>query len=268
MDVSFNLFRTVFTVEAGRSGRQSKKPEIVHNADYVFHFRLTLAMPMGTVDGITGSKRRSPLMEIHANTLGPEETYRLMTGVVVPRPIAWVTTLSKDGVINLAPFSCFTFVSNKPPMVGVNIGRKAGMRKDTGRNIRDMGEFVVNVGDETMIEQIHLSAVEHPPEVSETELLGLETAASQKIGTPRLAIVPISMECRLSQVIPFGDTGSEFFVGEVLVFHIRDGLYAQGKIDTAKLRPTCRLGGPFYAKLGEIVQMRAIGQTRKTVIKE
>lgn len=206
-------------------------------------------------------------MKIDADTLGPEQTYRLMTGVVVPRPIAWITTLSPHGV-NLAPFSCFTFVSNKPPMVGINIGRKAGVRKDTGANIQANGEFVVNVGDETMIEQIHLSAVEHPPEVSEVDYLGLETLPSDHIATPRLTIAPVSLECRLRQVIPFGDTGAEFYVGEVLAFHVRDGLYENGKIDTAKLRPTCRLGGPNYAKLGEIVTMQTIKQTAKTVTRE
>jgi flavin reductase (DIM6/NTAB) family NADH-FMN oxidoreductase RutF len=102
--------------------------------------------------------------------------------------------------------------------------------------------------------------------VSETELLGLRTETSRLITVPRLSATPISLECRLHQVIPFGHTGAEFFVGEVLVFHIRDGLYEKGKIDTAKLRPTCRLGGPSYAKLGEIVHMNPISRTPKTTI--
>lgn len=78
-------------------------------------------------------------------SMTPEQTYKLLTGVVVPRPIAWITTLSTSGVINLAPFSCFTFVSNAPPMIGINIGRKAGERKDTGHNIHETGEFVVHI---------------------------------------------------------------------------------------------------------------------------
>ena len=168
--------------------------------------------------------------------------------------------------MNLAPFSAFTFVSNKPPMLGINIGRKAGIMKDTANNIHATGEFVVNIPDDSMIEPVHLSAVEHPPEVSEAELLGLAVAPSTTMRTPRLAQAPISMECRLHRAIAFGDTGSEFFVGEVLDFHIRDDLYVNGKIETAKLRPICRIGGPNYAKLGEIVSMQPIAQISKTVL--
>jgi len=205
-------------------------------------------------------------LDFAASTLGPEAMYKLLTGIVVPRPIAWVTTLSPGGGVNLAPFSAFTFVSNKPPMVGINVGRKAGVMKDTGNNIHATGEFVVNIPDETMIEPVHLSAVEYPPEVSEAELLGLPVAPSTHIRTPRLADAPISMECRFHRAITFGDTGSEFMVGEVIAFHIRDGLCVNGKIDTAKLRPICRLGGPNYALLGEIITMKPIVQAAKTVV--
>ena len=205
-------------------------------------------------------------MHILADSLGPEATYKLLTGVVVPRPIAWVTTLSTAGVVNLAPFSAFTFVSNKPPMVGINVGRKAGQMKDTGRNIHDTAEFVVNIADETMIEPVHLSAIEYPPEVSEAGLLGLSLVPGTSVRVPRLAIAPISLECRLHRVIGFGDTGSEFIVGEIIVYHVRDGLLENGKIYSASLRPICRIGGPNYAKLGEIVRMNPIAQTEKTVI--
>ncbi len=205
-------------------------------------------------------------MEIDAARLEPEATYRLLTGIVVPRPIAWVTTVNALGRVNLAPFSAFTFVSNKPPMVGINVGRRAGVLKDTGRYIHANGEFVVNIADETMIEAVHLSSIEHAPDVSEVDELGLETVASRMIGTPRLAMAPISMECRLHRSIAFGDTGSEFMVGEVLLFHVRDALLSQGKIDTGLLRPICRLAGPNYGKLGEIVQMTPVARTPKGIL--
>lgn len=205
-------------------------------------------------------------MDIPAAGLDPEATYKLVTGIVVPRPIAWVTTLSPGGSVNLAPFSAFTFVSNKPPMVGINVGRKAGKLKDTGVNIHAGGEFVVNIADESLIEPVHLSAIEYAPEVSEADLLGLELAPSQSVRVPRLAAAPVSLECRFHSATAYGETGSEFIVGEVLVFHIRDGLCVNGKIDTAQLRPLCRIGGPNYAKLGEIVSMQPIGQTPKTVL--
>lgn len=206
------------------------------------------------------------MTHIEFDALNPEQTYKLLTGVVVPRPIAWITTMSDAGVVNLAPFSCYTIVSNKPPLLGVNMGRKAGVRKDTARNALASGQFVVNIGDESMVAPIHLSAVEHPPEVSEPQLLGLALAPSTHVRVPRLADVPISLECRLHQVVPFGDTGAEFVVGEVLALHARDGLLRDGKIDSAALRPVCRLGGPTYGTLGRIIQQPPIAQTPKSVI--
>lgn len=206
-------------------------------------------------------------MHFPASDLNPEQTYRLMSGIIVPRPIAWISSVNAHGVVNLAPFSCYTFVSNQPPMIGVNIGRKAGERKDTGRNILEHGHFVVNIADETLLDPLHESAQEHPPEVSEADLLGLEVLPGAVIATPRLAAAPISLECRLHSVTPFGNTGAEFFVGEVVMFHIREGLMQDGKIDTARLRPICRIGGPNYASLGEIVTKRGIAQTAKSVMK-
>ncbi|MBL8363323.1 MAG: flavin reductase family protein [Rubrivivax sp.] len=205
-------------------------------------------------------------MRILAADLNPQQTYKLITGIVVPRPIAWVCTRSPEGVLNVAPFSAFTFVSNKPPMLGVNVGRKAGVMKDTGRNIHATGEYVVHIGDESLVQPIHESAVEHPPEVSEVELLGLQTLPSECIGVPRLAAPPVAMECRLHRAIAFGDTGSEFIVGEVLVFHLREGLAVDGKIDSVRLNPLCRLGGPNYATLGRVITMRPVAQTEKTVM--
>lgn len=205
-------------------------------------------------------------MQIDPNELDSEATYRLLSGLVVPRPIAWITTLSASGTLNLAPFSCFTFVSNKPPMLGVNIGRKAGRRKDTGAHIHRLGEYVVHIGNSSQLHAIHESSEEHPEEVSEAELLGLTAVPSDTVSVPRLADAPVAMECRLSQVIPFGHTGAEFVVGEVTRFHLRDGLMRDGKVETLELDPVCRLGGPNYATLGRIITLRRMAQTAKTVL--
>ncbi|MEZ5646795.1 MAG: flavin reductase family protein [Burkholderiaceae bacterium] len=205
-------------------------------------------------------------MRILASDLDPQQTYKLLTGVIVPRPIAWVCSQSLDGVLNLAPFSAFTFVSNKPPMIGINIGRKAGVLKDTGNNILSRREYVVHIADEPLLSQLHESAEEHPPHVSEVQVLELETTPSDFVSVPRLVAPPVAMECRLHQSIQFGATGSEFVVGEVLAFHVRDGLVHDHKIDTMALNPVCRLGGPNYATLGKIVTLRAVFQSTKTVI--
>lgn len=197
-------------------------------------------------------------MEIDAETLSHEASYKLISGAVVPRPIAWVTSGTISTGINLAPFSTFTFLSSTPPTVGFNCETRAGIRKDTSRNIHQDREFVINIADETFLEALHLSSEGHPPDVSETELLGLETAACTKVRTRRLLNAPISMECRLTDVLRFGSSGSEFFVGEIVFFHIRDDIYHDGKIDSCRLRPLCRLGGPNYALLGEIITMQPV----------
>ncbi len=205
-------------------------------------------------------------MKLYADSLGPEQTYKLMTGIVVPRPIAWISSVSASGLVNVAPFSCYTIVSNKPPMIGVNIGRKAGERKDTASNIIRSENFVVNIADETLLEPLHQSAAEYPPEISEAQLLELETLPGESMPVPRLAAAPISLECTLHSVTPFGETGAEFFVGEIKVLHIRDDLVNNGKIDSTMLRPICRLGGPNYATLGTVITLKAVAQTPKTVL--
>jgi flavin reductase (DIM6/NTAB) family NADH-FMN oxidoreductase RutF len=190
-----------------------------------------------------------------------EANYKLMAGVVVPRPIAWVTTVSERGSVNLAPFSCYTFLSPKPPLVGVNIGRRDGVLKDTSRYIHASGEFVVNIGDFSMLDAIHASADEYGPEVSETELLGLNLAPSTTIKVPRLADVPAALECRLHEVREYGDLRSQFIIGEVTAYHFRDGVCVDGRIDTKALDPVCRLAGIHYASLGEIVAKPPIRRT-------
>lgn len=199
-------------------------------------------------------------MEIPSDTLNAEESYKLITGTVVPRPIAWVSTVNQWGGINLAPFSAFTFVCSFPVMLGFNVGRRLGEIKDTARNIRANSDYVVNIADESMLEALHLSSFEHPPEVSEAEFLGLETVSCSMVRGKRLAKAPISMECRLNQILNFGSSGADFIVGEVLLFHVRDDLLVNGKIDSGRLRPICRLAGPNYAKLGEIITMQPVSR--------
>jgi flavin reductase (DIM6/NTAB) family NADH-FMN oxidoreductase RutF len=169
-------------------------------------------------------------------------------------------------VVNLAPFSAFTYVSVKPPMLGFNCGRKAGVRKDTGTNVLAQREFVVHIADTSLVAPMHQSSFEYPPEVSEVAELGLETLPCVHVRTPRLAIAPIALECRFVSSTPYGATGAEFMVGEIVNFHFRDGLCVDGKIDTQKLDPVCRLGGPNYASLGEIIRMKPVGQTAKTTM--
>ena len=126
-------------------------------------------------------------MRIDPTDLDAEIAYRLITGIVVPRPIAWVTSLSGTGVLNLAPFSAFTFVSPKPPMLAISVGRKAGIYKDTAHNILNNEEYVVHIADSTLMTAVHESSAEHPPDVSEVQQLGLATLPSERIKVARLA---------------------------------------------------------------------------------
>ncbi|WFU13857.1 flavin reductase family protein [Bradyrhizobium sp. CB3481] len=203
-------------------------------------------------------------MRIDPAYLDPETAYRLITGIVVPRPIAWVTSLSRDGVLNLAPFSAFTFVAPKPPMLAISVGRKGNIYKDTAQNILNNEEYVVHIADSSLMNAVHESSTEHPPDVSEVEELRLSTLPGERIKVPRLVAAPIAMECRFRQCLEFGETRSRLIVGEVLVFHIRDGLVNNGKIETEALDPIARIAGPRYARLGEIVTLKPVFQTSKT----
>ncbi len=203
-------------------------------------------------------------MRIDPAHLDAEKAYRLITGIVVPRPIAWVTSLSASGVLNLAPFSAFTFVSPKPPMLAISVGRKGGTYKDTAQNILNNEEYVVHIADSSLMNAVHESSTEHPPDVSEVDELRLSTIAGERIKVPRLVAAPIAMECRFRQCLEFGETRSRLIVGEVLVFHIRDQLLQNGKIETEALDPIARIAGPRYARLGEIVTLKPVFQTSKT----
>ena len=134
-------------------------------------------------------------MRIDPAYLDAETAYRLITGVVVPRPIAWVTSLSGSGVVNLAPFSAFMFVSPKPPMLAISVGRKAGIYKDTAQNILNNEEYVVHIADSTLMTAVHESSAEHPPDVSEVEQLQLATLPSERIKVPRLVAAPKCNTC-------------------------------------------------------------------------
>jgi len=200
-------------------------------------------------------------MRIDPSLLDAEKCYRLMSGMMVPRPIAWVTSLSGSGVLNLAPFSAFTFVSLKPPMLAISIGHKAGVYKDTAQNILRNEEFVIHIADASLMNAVHESAAEFPPEVSEVEKLGLETTASEFIKVPRLSLAPIAMECRFRHCFEFGEARTRLIVGEVMMFHVRDGLLENDKIETKALDPIARIAGPRYARLGEIVTLETMMQT-------
>jgi len=187
-------------------------------------------------------------MIIDSSTLNPTSAYKLLIGSILPRAIGWVSTQSRDGVANLAPISFFTGVGRKPPMVSLTLQpRSDGVTlKDTFVNIRDTGEFVVNMVSLPDAHAMHRSAFEFAPEVDEFTAVGLEKEASVVVRPPRVKSAPIALECRLERIIPIGDLGDHVVFGEVLRFHIRDDLYLEGgRIDTGALQAVGRLAAEY-----------------------
>src|ERR671925_918262 len=136
-------------------------------------------------------------MQIDPQSAPQQSIYKLLIGCVVPRPIAWVSSLSEDAVPNLASFSFFMAVCNDPPTVAFSSGRRAGNKKDTVRNIEYTQDFVVNLVDDALAEQMNLTSGDYPPDVDEFALTGLTAAPGVKVQAPRVAEAPISMECRV-----------------------------------------------------------------------
>ncbi|MBB3458304.1 flavin reductase (DIM6/NTAB) family NADH-FMN oxidoreductase RutF [Rhizobium sp. BK313] len=187
-------------------------------------------------------------MIIDADDLDAAQTYKLLIATVVPRAIGWISTLSKDGVANLAPFSFFTVVGRKPPVVSITIQHKSDgvTLKDTYVNIRDTGEFVTNLVTLSLADAMHRSAAEHSAEVDEFEFAGLEKAPSVVVRPPRVAAAPVSMECKVDRIFTVGDLEDHVVWGRVVRFHIRDDAYlANGRVDTAALAPVGRLAAEY-----------------------
>src|SRR5262249_1289372 len=199
-------------------------------------------------------------MEIDVAGASVVEVYQLLVGLVVPRPIAWVTSLDAQGRVNLAPFSFFNaFGANPPVVVFSPTLRRDGSKKDTLRNVEATGEFVLNSAVESLAEQVNLSSKEVPPDESEIALTGQKILPSIKVKPPRLAAAPINMECVLRQVVPIGagPLAGNLVIGEVVYFHIADTvLDASGRIDPRKLRTIARLGGDYFCRSTDLFEMK------------
>jgi len=184
------------------------------------------------------------------------ENYKLLIGSILPRPIAFVSTISKSGIHNLAAYSFFNAITSNPPSVCFAPSRKSSdaSKKDTLVNIEETGEFVINVVTENIVEQMNDTAPDFPPEVSEFEEVGLTPVDSQIVKAPRVLESPVNLECKLLQVVEIGpaEPGGGFLViGEIVLFHIQDALYNSGRIDTEMLNPISRLAGTEYATIGK-----------------
>ncbi len=174
--------------------------------------------------------------------------YQLLASAVIPRPVGLISSISAAGAINLAPFSFFNAVCGEPPMV-LFCPTNRSPAKDTLRNVQETGEFVANIVGQDMAQQMNLTSGDYPPDVNEFEIAGLTAVPSHIVAPPYVRESPVSMECKLRQVIQVSDKphGGSIVIGEVVMFHIQDGVLNQDMlVDSAKLNPVIRLGGASY----------------------
>jgi len=195
------------------------------------------------------------MLSIDPNTKTERENYKFLIGSIIPRPVAFVTSLSEEGVLNGAPFSYFNIVSSNPPMISLSIQRFEGSQKDTARNILNSKEFVVHIVDEQNVEKMNLTAASLPPSQSEVQLAELTPVESMKVSVPGVKEAKVRMECVLEYSLELEDKhsdGCDFMIGRVVQYHIESGIYENGKIDPRGLGAISRLAGHDYAKIGEI----------------
>ena len=198
-------------------------------------------------------------MRILPSGHAPRDVYRLMTGMIVPRPIAFVSSLSPEGIRNLAPFSFFTAVSANPPVICFSpmVRGADGSKKDTLLNIESTREFVVNIVSEEIARQMNACSAEVPPEVDEFALSGLTPVPSETVAPPRVLESKACMECRLLQVVHVSTLplGGSLILGEVLLFHIDDRLFRNNTLDPGVLRAIGRMGGSTYVRTTDRFEM-------------
>jgi flavin reductase (DIM6/NTAB) family NADH-FMN oxidoreductase RutF len=188
-------------------------------------------------------------LELDPTDWEPRQVYFLLTGLVVPRPIAWVSTRSPAGIRNVAPHSYFNVVAHDPPHVMFS----STGEKDTLRNVQLTGEFVVNLVTQDVVEPMNFTATDFPPEEDEFVWAGLTEAPAHAVGVPRVAEAKAHLECRLVQVVPAGN--GNIVIGRVDHVHVDPSVWADGRVDPVRYDPVCRLAGTRYATLGEVFKL-------------
>lgn len=196
---------------------------------------------------------------IDPSQISQQEMYKLMIGAIVPRPIAFVSTVGLNGITNVAPFSFFNGISSNPPCLMISVsGKSSGEVKDTLRNIQETKQFVVNSANEWLIEPLVHCAASYPYGVSEFDKVGLTAVPSVKVTPPRVKESAVQFECELLKTVEIGDgsNGSTTVVfGRIVLVHIDKEAYESGRVNPDRLKPIARMGGIGYAKIGEIFNL-------------
>jgi flavin reductase (DIM6/NTAB) family NADH-FMN oxidoreductase RutF len=194
-------------------------------------------------------------MMIDPSTLSPRELYQLVISCVVPRPIALVTSLSAEGIVNAAPFSFYNAVSAHPPILMIAVEKRRGVRKDTAANILHTKEFVIHLVDEAIAEQMNITSATLPPNESEVTAAGLTLTPATHVRVPRLVESAVQMECRLLHHLELGNGPSDIFFGEVVAFHIKESLWRDEKLDVRSLNAIGRMSGNLYCRTRDLFEM-------------
>ena len=198
-------------------------------------------------------ERKTTMISIDPKTQTPQDSYKMLIGTIIPRPVAFITTKSKEGVVNAAPFSYFNIIASTPPMVYVSVQR-GPHQKDTAKNILQTKEFVVHIVDEDNVEEINKTAANLPYNQSELELTSLTLADSTKISVPGVSQAKFRMECVLEKALEFGEgdaVSCDLIIGKIVQYHISPDIYDNGEVNSLRLNAISRLEGDNYAKLGE-----------------
>ncbi|HEY0607244.1 MAG TPA: flavin reductase family protein [Herpetosiphonaceae bacterium] len=190
-------------------------------------------------------------MQIDPASLTEREIYKILIGAVVPRPIAWVSSIGAEGTPNLAPFSYFNIACTDPPMLLFCPQRRGdGSPKDTLRNVQTTGEFVLHIVSEELAAAMNQTSAEYPYGTDELAATGLRAATSSLVAPPRVADAAVAFECRVEQIVHVGsERGGEIVIGRVLQIHVRDDVYRDGYIVLDALKPVARLAGNDYARV-------------------
>ena len=195
------------------------------------------------------------MLSFNPKNITERENYKLLIGSIVPRPIAFVTSVAEDGTVNGAPFSYFNVVSSNPPMLSISTQRKNGVQKDTARNIIGNKEFVVHIVDEENVEKINITAASLPSNESEIEKADLTLVDSEGVSVPGIKEAKVRFECILEKSIELGENntvGTDLLIGKVVRFHVDEAIYEAGRIDHDKLGAVSRLAGSNYAGIGSV----------------
>lgn len=195
------------------------------------------------------------MKKIIPQSLEIKEAYKLLSSVIAPRPIAFVSTVNKNGMPNAAPFCFFMGVTPQPPTIAFSVIRRGDHKKDTIKNIEASRDFVINIVDETLASAMNMASGSYPPDMSEFDVTGLTSIPSSIVTSPRIAESPVHLECKLRSILELGDLPASIVIGEIVCFHVHEEYLKDGIVDVKKLKPIGRAAENIYIRFSDFFEM-------------